>query len=255
MPTAKLSAKAVMAATKPGYYSDGGGLYLQVTESTKTHSVRKSWIYRYRQDGRQREMGLGPFLSATLADARRLADDARRVRAAGHDPIEARKAAQAKERSAQEVTFEHVATEFIANMRPGWQNAKHAAQWTSTLRRYVHPVFGTVPVDEVDTEMVCEVLRPIWHTKTETARRVRSRIDQILASAKVRGLRSGDNPAQWRGHLDRLFFKPSKIRKVRNHPALPYSEAPAFVQRLRSRRGGSARALEFTILTAAQLGR
>ena len=254
MPTAKLSAKAVIAARTPGYYSDGGGLYLQVTASTKTRVVRKSWVFRYTHHGRQREMGLGPLLSVSLAEARKLAEDVRRVRASGQDPIAARKAAQAGERSAQEVTFEHVATEFIANKRPGWRNAKHADQWTSTLRKYVYPVFGNVPVDQVDTDMVSKVLQPIWHPKTETAKRVRSRIDQILASAKVRGLRSGDNPAQWKGHLDAILNKPSKIRKVRNHAALPYTEAPAFVRKLRARPGGSARALEFTILTAGRTG-
>jgi integrase len=151
-------------------------------------------------------------------------------------------------------TFQDCADKYIASHEKGWRNPKHRAQWRNTLSTYAYPVFGDVPVDAVDTAMVTEVIEPIWATKTETATRVRGRIEAILDWAKARGYRSGENPARWRGHLENLLPKASKVRKVKHHAALPYEDAATFTKALREREGVSARALEFQILTAARPG-
>jgi integrase len=230
-------------------YADGGGLYLQVTASGA-----KSWIYRFMLNGRAREMGLGPFHTISLAEARERARDCRKLRLDGIDPIEARGAKRAEERlaAATAMTFEQCAERYIAAHRSGWRNPKHAAQWPSTLAAYAHPVFGSLPVQVVDLGLVMKVLEPIWQTKPETASRVRGRIEAVLDWATVRGYRKGENPARWRGHLDKLLPARGKVRKVEHHPTLPYDEMGDFISALRAQEGAAARALEFLILTAAR---
>jgi integrase len=245
----KLSALKVSRLTKPGIYADGGGLYLQVTSS-----AARSWIFRYSLNKQTREMGLGPLSAISLADARALADKYRRQRHEGTDPIQARGDERAGQQTAaaRAMTFDQCADAYIATHRDGWRNPKHAAQWKSTLTTYASPVFGSFPVQAVDVSLVMKALEPIWSAIPETAGRVRGRIEAILDWARSRGLRTGENPAHWKGHLDNLLPSRSKVRKVRHHPALPYEELPEFVSVSRAQESVSARALEFTILTAAR---
>jgi len=231
-------------------HCDGGGLYLQITEGGA------SWVYRYMLNKRAREMGLGPLALFGLSEARAKALDARRLRHEGIDPIEARRAMRAKAQldAAKAVTFMECADSYIKAHRAGWRNVKHAAQWEATLATYAEPVIGALPVQAIDTALVLKVLEPIWAAKPETAGRVRGRIESILDWAKVRGFRTGENPARWRGHLDKLLPARGKLRKVEHHAALPYAELPGFLVALREQEGIAARALEFTILTAARTG-
>lgn len=247
----KLAPVTLGKAMKPGMHADGGGLYLQVTESGA-----RSWIFRFMLHGRAREMGLGSLHTFSLADARERAREHRKLLADGIDPIEHRKAQRAGERlaAATAITFEQCAERYIEAHRAGWRNPKHAAQWPSTLREYVRPVFGSLPVQAVDVGLVTKALEPIWHSKPETASRVRGRIEAVLDWATVRGYREGDNPARWRGHLDKLLPGRAKVRKVAHHPALPYDDMGEFVAALRQQDGIAARALEFLILTAARTG-
>ena len=245
----KLTALKVARLTEPGMHPDGAGLYLQVTGAGA-----KSWIYRFSLHGRPREMGLGSAVAVSLLDARTKADDCRRLRERGIDPIEAKKAARAQVAFdvAQALLFKDAAAAYIAAHRAGWRNKKHAQQWVNTLATYAEPVLGAVPVQAIDTALVLKVIEPIWATKTETASRVRNRIEAILDWASARGNRVGENPARWRGHLAKLLPAPTKVKRVRHHPALPYDDVPAFFTALRKRRGVAARALELTILTAAR---
>jgi len=248
--TGRLTALKVGRAKTPGMYADGGGLYLQVTEGGA------SWIYRYMLNNHAREMGLGPLALFGLSEARAKALDARRLRHEGVDPIEARKAARARKRldAAKAVTFKECSEAYLKAHRAGWRNGKHAAQWEATLGTYANPIIGALPVQVIDTALVHKVLEPIWATKPETASRLRGRIESILDWAKVRGYREGENPARWRGHMDKLLPASSKVRKVEHYAALPYAELPAFVVALGEQGGIAARALEFTILTAARTG-
>ena len=245
----KLSARKVETLTKPGLYADGLGLYLQVSAYDT-----KSWLYRFMLDGKARKMGLGPVHTVTLAMARDKATAARRKVLEGIDPIEERNAVRNEKRvnAARAVTFKECAELYIAAHRVGWKNPKHAEQWPSTLNAYVYPVFGGLSVADVDVGLVLKAIEPIWTTKPETAGRVRGRIETILDWAKARGYREGENPARWRGHLDKLLPARGKVAKVRHHPALPYTEAGTFMAELQTLEGVSARALEFTILTAAR---
>ena len=261
--TGRLTALRVARGVgKPGMYPDGGGLYLQVTTGGA------SWIYRYMLSGRAREMGLGPLRLFSLQEARAKALDASRLRHEGIDPIEARRAARARARldEAKVVTFKQCAEAHIRAHRAGWRNAKHAAQWEATLATYAEPIIGALPVQAIDTALVMKVLEqqvrnepnapsaPFWTAKPETATRLRGRIESILDWAKVRGYREGENPARWRGHLDKLLPSRAKVRKVEHHAALPYAELPDFIAGLRAQEGIAARALEFAILTAARTG-
>jgi integrase len=248
--TGRLTTLKVERAKRPGMYADGGGLYLQVTQGGA------SWIYRYMLGGRAREMGLGPLALFGLSDARARALDARRLRHEGVDPIEARKAArlQARLDSARAMTFKQCAEAYIEAHRAGWRNAKHAAQWQATLTTYAEPIIGRLPVQAIDTALVLKVLEPIWTTKPETAGRVRGRIESILDWAKVRGYRAGENPARWRGHLDKLLPARGKVRRVEHHAAMSHAALPGFLMTLRQQEGIAARALEFAILTAARTG-
>jgi integrase len=243
----RLSAVRVSRLRKRGFYSDGGGLYLQVARGGS-----KSWVFRFKTRGRAREMGLGSLNTVSLSDARKKARDARELRDQGRDPIEARnaqRAALASER-ARATTFEQAASAYVAAHRDGWRNDKHKAQWESTIATYAEPLIGALSVDAIDTALVMKVLEPIWTATPETASRLRGRIEAILDWAKVRGLRVGENPARWRGHLAKLLPAPSKVRRVKHHAALPYLEIGAFMTDVRSREGIAARALDFTILTA-----
>jgi integrase len=249
--TAKLTAlKVTRVMTKPGMHADGGGLYLQVTAGGA------SWVYRYMLNGRAREMGLGPLALYGLQQARAKALDARRLRHEGIDPIETRRAERqrAQLEAAKAITFKQCADAYVKAHRAGWRNGKHAAQWEATLATYAEPIIGKLPVQAIDTALAHKVLEPIWTTKPETASRVRGRIEAVLDWAKVRGHRAGENPARWRGHLDKLLPALSKVRKVEHHAALPYGELAAFLIALREQEGIAARALEFTVLAAARTG-
>jgi integrase len=247
----KLTALQVTKLTKPGRYAVGDGAYLQISQWGT-----KAWIFRYQRDGKQRHMGLGPHDLITLAEARGKAREARRALLDGADPLSAKreKRAQARLEAARGMTFRSCAERMIGSHEAAWKNAKHRAQWKATLATYVYPSFGELPVAVVDTGLVLEAIEPIWTTKPETAGRVRGRIEAVLDWAKARGYREGENPARWRGHLDKLLPNRRKVRSVRNHPALPYGDLPAFMGELRDRGSVSARALEFTILTAARTG-
>jgi integrase len=259
----RLTALKVEKLKKPGMYADGGGLYLRVTpEGTK------NWVYRFMLNGRPRWMGLGPLALYGLQEARGKALDARRLRHEGVDPIDTRRADRLRERleAAKAMTFKQCAEAYIASHRAGWRNAKHAAQWDTTLATYVAPIIGALPVPTIDTALVMKVLEQevggapdqpkasLWTARPETASRLRGRIEVILDWAKVRGYREGDNPARWRGHLDKLLPVRGKVRRVEHHAALPYAELPCFMAAVRAHAGTSARALEFTILTATRTG-
>ncbi|MEO6075009.1 MAG: integrase arm-type DNA-binding domain-containing protein [Burkholderiales bacterium] len=245
----RLSALRIAKVTKPGYYADGGGLTLQVS-----HSGTKSWIFRFMLDGRAREMGLGPLHTIALAEARSKAMICRKQLLENIDPIEARRAQRGHERlqSARSMTFTACAAAYIAAHRVGWRNAKHATQWHNTLASYADPVFGALPVQEIDIGLVLRALEPIWHSKPETASRVRGRIESVLDWATVRGLRKGDNPARWRGHLESLLPSRAKLQVVEHHAALPYDQMALFMVDLHAQTGIAARALQFLILTAAR---
>jgi len=247
----RLTAIEVRRLSEPGLYPDGGGLYLQVSPGGA-----KSWIYRFTLKGRARAMGLGPHHIVSLAEARNLAREARRLRYERIDPIEQRKSLQAEAdlTAAQQVTFMDAARAYIDANKAAWRNDKHKAQWTATLEAYGAPIFGQTPLADIDTNLVLKALQPIWTTKSETASRVRGRIETVLDWATVRGLRTGDNPARWKGHLDKLLPAKSKVSKVEHHAALPYKEVSALMADLRKQRGAGARALEFAILTAARTG-
>jgi integrase len=248
-----LSAQRVRTLKKPGLYADGGGLYLHVTASGA-----KSWIFRWSRDRRSRDMGLGTAgdKDVTLAEARDLAANARRLVRGGDDPIEARKAERLQKRldAAKGMTFRQCAEAYVTAHWNGWRNARHAKQWPSTLEDYAHPVFGELPVQAVDVGLVMKALEPIWTAKPETASRVRGRIESILDWATARGYRQGENPARWRGHLENLLPKKSRVRRVEHYAALPYDEITSFMACLRQEDGVAARALEFAILTAARTG-
>lgn len=241
----KLNARSVATTTAPGRYGDGGGLYLQVDPSGT-----KRWLLIFRSQGRQREMGLGGLASVSLADARRRRDEARRLLAEGRDPIDARRSVDTRQSAT--VTFGAFADQLIPELSKGFRNEKHAAQWTSTLATYAGSL-RSKPIAQITTEDVLAALRPIWTEKAETASRVRGRIERVLDAAKAQGLRDGENPARWRGHLDHLLPKRRRLTRG-HHAAVPFVEMPAFVADLRQRTGVAALALEFLILTAARSG-
>lgn len=245
----RLKTMQVTHTKKPGLYSDGGGLYLQVTKN-----LVKSWLFRYMRTGVRRGMGLGPVHTVTLAEAREKAYACRRMLIEGIDPLEAKKAKHQAERRERmkSLLFRDCANQYIEAHRKSWKNEKHAAQWGSTIETYANPIIGNLMVTEIDTDEIMRVLEPIWAEKTETATRLRGRIESILAWATVRGFRTGLNPARWKGHLDHLLAKPSRLRKTNHHAALPYTEAAAFMKMLRQQEGNAALALQLVILTASR---
>lgn len=236
-----LNARKVETAL-PGRHGDGRGLFLYVKPSGA-----RSWVLRYQVAGRRRDLGLGPFPDVSLAMARERATEARRLIVNGEDPI-------AKKQQAKPKTFRDAALELIESKRPGWKNAKHGAQWTSTLETYAFPKMGQMQVAKIETVDVIAALKPIWAKTPETANRVRQRIEAVIDYASALGIRSGDNPARWRGHLDHLLPKPTKMRAVQHHPALPHAEITSFMSELDQRSGVATRALAFTIMTAARSG-
>jgi integrase len=247
----QLTAIKVQKIKQPGYHADGGGLYLQASQGGA-----KSWIFAFSLHGRRREMGLGSASRVSLADARAERDRYNRLLREGTDPIEDRKRRRAEIAltNVKSITFAQAAAAYIATHRAGLKNAKHAKQWATTIATYAEPRLGKLNVADIDTGLIRQVLEPIWTTKPETAGRVRGRIESILDWARVSGYRNGENPARWRGNLDKLLPKQSKVRKVKHHAAMPYDALPAFMQKLRQQKGSAARALEFTILCAARTG-
>lgn len=245
----KLKNLTVTQAKKRGYYADGGGLYLSVGPTGS-----KSWVFRFREKGKLREMGLGPTHTISLAEARDAATACRKQRLSGIDPITARHAAKATAQleAAKAISFRQCSEAYIEAHQPSWTSPKHASQWASTLETYAHPIIGNLPVQSIDVGLITKILQPIWATKTETATRLRGRIESVLDWATVRGLRSGDNPARWRGHLDKLLPSRAKVSKVKHHAALPYSDIKPFMAQLRQQEGVSAKALEFSVLTACR---
>lgn len=250
MPKKPKELAAVQVGKLPiGLHAAGGatGLYLRVAPTGA-----RNWILRATIGNRRRDMGLGGWPDVSLTEARDRARQARRKIEEGTDPIEARKANRDTLRATP--TFKECAKRTIEAKRPEWKSAKHADQWTNTLETYANPVIGNMPVDLVELRHVVEILTPLWTEKTETATRLRTRIEAVLAWASVSGFRSGDNPARWRGNLDAVLPKPSKVAKVKHHRAMPFDAVPAFMAALRLREGLSARALEFLILTATRSG-
>ena len=245
----KLSALKVTKLSTPGCYGDGGNLWLQIGPSGG-----KAWLLRYTLKGKAKNMGLGPLHTVTLAEAREKAKEARKLLLEGTDPGAEKKAKRARIAAAVAKTFDMCVTDYITIHRHGWKNPKHADQWQNTLDTYASPVFGKLPVAEVDTDLVMKALLPIWTTKTETASRLRGRIEKVLGWAITSKFRTGDNPARWKGHLENLLPKAGDVKTVRNHPALLYKQVGAFMVALRQQAGLGARCLEFAILTAARSG-
>ena len=208
------------------------------------------------RDGRARQMGLGALHTVSLQEARARARLARQVLLDGLDPIDVKHERRSRLRleKARALTFKQCADDYLGAHAGAWKNAKHRAQWSATLDAYAHPLIGALPVAAIDTALILKILRPIWQEKPETASRLRGRIERILDWATVQEYRRGDNPARWRGHLDALLPAKTKVRAVKHHPALPFVELPAFMAELRKRDSISARALEFTILTATRTG-
>lgn len=247
----RLSALQVSKLTKPGLYGDGGGLTLQITKGGV-----KSWLFRFMIAGKAHGMGLGPTHTVSLAEARQKALAARKLILDGTNPLAAKKQDQLAITlaNARLMTFDQCAEAYISAHKAGWKNSKHADQWTNTLGTYASPVFGQLPVAEVDTALVVKCLNPIWETKTETASRLRGRIESILGWASTSGYRTGENPARWKGHLDNLLATISKASRTKHHPSLPWQRMNEFLSALRARDGLSARAVELAILTACRSG-
>ena len=249
----ELNALAVTRLTKPGLHFVGAvaGLALLVADTGA-----KSWILRKSIAGKRRDMGLGGYPDVTLAQAREKAREKRALVEMGIDPIEDRrsKLATLAASRAKVMTFDECVTAYIKAHGDGWKNPKHRQQWQNTLDTYASPFIGAIDVALVDTGLVLKCLEPIWKDKTETATRLRGRIENVLDWATTREYRQGENPARWRGHLDQLLVKPSKIQKVEHHAALPYAEIGPFMAALKGMEGMGARALEFAILTAARSG-
>lgn len=243
-----LTAIGVKRASKVGWFADGNGLYLQV----KPGGI-KSWLFRYMLDGKAHAMGLGSIDTWTLAEARARAIECRKLLHDGTDPLAARRDARQRGQDAiaRRKSFDDCAALLIASKREGWKNAKHAAQWQTTLKTYATPVFGDWAVDRVDTAAVMRVLEPIWSSKAETAMRLRARIEAVLDYSTVMGLRAGSNPAKWKGHLQSLLANHAG-RERKHHAALPWAEINDFLTALHRQEGVSARALRFTILTVAR---
>ena len=253
----KIAALFVKHVSRPGKYADGGNLYLQVRKSTRkipSDDVTKSWLFRYSRFGRDTWMGLGPYPDVSLSEARNMATRERKNIIHGIDPLSDKRARRIAARTAHDnmLSFAECAELYVDSQAPGWSNPKHIEQWRNTLKNLAGPTIGHLSVDQIDTALVMRCIEPIWTAKTETASRLRGRIESVLDWAAVRGYRKGDNPARWRGHLDKLLPRPSQVARVKHHPALPYTEVGVFMQQLRNDKGVAARALELTILTAAR---
>jgi integrase len=247
---ARLSSDKVNAASTRGLYADGGGLYLLVGPTGS-----KSWVFRYRVNGKLRDMGLGPIHTVGLVEARRRAQQHRLARLDGIDPLDLKKARQAdaKLKAARAMTFKACAEGYMAANRAGW-GTRHAAIWEQSIVDHAYPVLGDLPVQAIDTALLMRAIEPLWATKTETASRVRGRIETVLDWAGTRGYRTGENPARWKGHLENLLPRRSRVAPVEHFAALPYAEISGLMAELRQQEGVAPRALEFAILTAARTG-
>lgn len=242
--TTDLQIKAL--AKKPGMHRVAPGLYLRVRDTGSAF-----WALRYTVGGKSREAGLGSYPAVSLMEATTTAGGLRlALKRDGIDPLTAKQTEQEKANGA--ATFKAIAADLIDAKRPGWKNLKHAGQWEATLKTFAYPTIGDLDVSAIDTEHVLAILKPIWTGKHETATRVRQRIEAVLDAASARKLRSGENPARWKGHLDKLLTAIPKVRRVKHHKAMPWQELPAFMAELRQRQSASASALQLTILTAVR---
>ena len=239
----KLSPRKVATATA-GKHEDGGGLRLVFSKSGS-----RKWVLRFTFRSKRREMGLGSFPDTGLAEARRKAESFRKLAEEGVDPIYTR---DLEKQPQTNPTFTNCAARYIQSHRRSWRNAKHARQWVSTLKTYVRPVIGNLPIEEVTTQDVLKILTPIWIVKNETAKRVQGRMENILDFAAAHGYREPINPARWRGHLDKLLAKPSKVQNVTHHPAMPYEQVADFMTAVQPYRSMSSKALQLLILTATR---
>jgi len=247
----RLSALEVKSLSKPGHYSDGGGLYLQVSRFDT-----KSWVFKYTVHGKTRGMGLGPTHTFSLAEARDKSADLRKVVAEDRDPIEERKLARLKAKTEAEsvMTFKTAVEHCLAKKESEFRNPKHRKQWRSTLDTYANPIIGNINVSHISMQDILRVLEPIWMTKTETASRLRGRIEAVLSWATVAGFRKGENPARWAGNLKELLPKPSSMKASKSHPAVSLHDLPVWFSCLKDRNGMAARALEFLTLCASRSG-
>jgi integrase len=244
----RLTARSVATMTKPGRHADGGNLYLTISKTGA--GVSRRWTFLYSLAGKQREAGFGPAATVTLVEAREKAAGYRSMLAKGVDPLDAKKAGQ--EAAAARKTFGQCADELIKSKRREWRSEVHAGQWRTTIDSYCGPIMDA-PIDEIDTQAVLGVLQPLWQRIPETASRLRGRIEAVLDYGKANGLRTGENPAAWRGHLALILPKRGKLTRG-HHAAMNYRDIPAFVAKLRERESIPVAALEFLILTAARLG-
>ncbi|MCV0387400.1 MAG: integrase arm-type DNA-binding domain-containing protein [Nitrobacter sp.] len=251
----QLTEAKIRAITSVGFHPDGRGLYLQVRPGGS-----RSWIYRFTLAGRTRDMGLGPLTEVSLVAARKRATAARALVAEGIDPIEAARAERARMMPVQAtpkpagLTFQEAAEAYMADKLKRLRNEVHRKQWRYSLETFAYPIIGNMPIAEIGTADVLNVLRPIWERIPETAGRLRGRLERILARAAVEGHRTGANPATWRGHLQEALPARSEVRPVEHHPALHYNEIPSLMAELRSRSDVSSAALRFLVLTAARTG-
>ena len=248
----RLNAKSVETIKEPGWYPDGGGLYLQVSPTCS-----KSWVYRYKLNGRERRKGLGSYsMGKSLSEAREDAKNDRSLLDKKIDPIEHQRKIKHEQAldEAKTITFKECALAYIDSHKEGWKNAKHESQWRNTLETYAYPVMGDLPVQGIDIGIVLEVLEPIWYDKTETASRVRQRMENILDWAIVREYREDANPARWKGRLDKILPNRNKVKKPVHFAAMDYRQLPEYFRSLRKRETIAAKALAFTILTATRNG-
>lgn len=247
----RLTAIAVQKIAEPGRYPDGGNLWLQVSRWRT-----KSWIFIYTRDDKTRHLGLGPIADVTLAEAREKALEMRKVLHAGLDPFTERKARKLRQalEIAKSKTFDEVAAEYIATNESAWRNEKHRYQWRQSIASYASPVIGKLSVQDVDSILIQRVLEPIWYSKTETAVRLRGRLEIIFNFATAKGYRIGENPARWKGNLDNILRRPASFQEVTHLSALPIDEIPGFMKGLSMRPATAARMMEFVILTAARTG-
>ena len=250
MKTLQLTERTVKSVREPGYYGDGSNLYLQIS----AYGTR-SWVFRYKLNGKAHEMGLGSVNTFTLKQARERARAARQLLADGVDPIQAKREKRATKLAAdaKRITFSEAASLYISAHEKAWSR-RHRDQWQASLERHAFPVLGKLTVDAIELPHIRRVLEPMWNEKTETANRVRNRIERVLAWATVGGFRQGDNPARWSGHLAEMLPSRAKLQAVQHMAAMPFVELPAFMEDLRKREDITSRALEFTILTAARTG-
>jgi integrase len=249
MPITITHAHAVKVSQPCRIYDTQRGLHLWVKSNTA-----KYWVFRSSKTGRRIEVSLGPFPQVSIQEARRKATELSAKVANGVDLVAERKASKQKAEDKPRVTFSEFASTYIQSQRPSWRNAKHADQWVNTIDTFANPIIGKKDPSDITVEDILKILTPIWQMKTETATRLRGRLEKILSAASVKGLRHGANPAVWRGQLEFLLPKPERLKRVVHHPALPYKDLPAFIKELRARNCIAALALEFCILTAARTG-